>query len=129
MCNGNIVKRSEIEALYPAMVKYAVWDIKKECFQAYGKNCCKLFPGLWDSEEEAEKNAFSSEIEVVEIDFRKNIPPDIKRIIELGSSFSKTEKRTMLEQKLRQLVKVFIFWNDKLKDQLKNKYKMLERRK
>lgn len=104
---------------------YVVWNIKEEKFfrPPIHKSNCHYLHGIWYSKEDAE-NDTNQDYAIIHMDMRNNIPPDFYRIIDLDDNyFDKSEKQYMIESKFHQLLKVFIFHNEKLRDELKEKYK------
>ena len=104
---------------------YVVWDIKEKRFfrPPIHKSNCTYQAGIWYSKEDAEYDTNKNHT-IIHINMKNNIPPDFFRIIDLDEDyFDKSEKERMIESKFNQLLKVFIFYNDKLRDELKEKYK------
>jgi hypothetical protein len=121
----NIVKYKELEGYFgDNFTLYTIWDINKKSFNYdfvfYDEKVPKLTRGVYTSSKAAIIAAVKLNLKkykIVDICFKDKIPDDLIRVMQLEAVHEH-----LVIGKLNQLVKLYIFWNDKLKDSLINTY-------
>lgn len=110
----SIVKHSPIEqVLGRNYTVYVIWDIDKQCFFRPMSTYNKLGYGVYLDWEKAIKATGKINYRIIDICLKENIPQDLIDVQELDMGTG------LVVIKIRQLIEMFVFRNDKLKDQLK----------
>jgi hypothetical protein len=115
-----IYKETRLSKIKRELIFFVLWDNKNKRFIKNTKS-----PYLTWSKEIDIPDAFLKEPErykSIEVNLAHEIPSDIIRLIELGPDFSDIEKQSLITQKLRQLIYIFIFSNEKFKTEIELLY-------
>lgn len=111
----------------PCLKAYVVWDIKAKgwffprVYEDSPDDHCVLLRGLWATEEMAEKDIDIKDYAIVSIDMSDKIPVDIRRILSMNDT-TISELEGLVLSKFRQLVTMFVFRSDKMKEQMERLY-------